>query len=314
MYRLALIIAALFIIGQMVAAQDAVISQCPTLARIYESGRLDQIKSPYFEDREAARNFAAECRKVVAELDSVGHLPLKYAELRTRAVLTAEFLTGDVYLLSTCQIKSVVKLREWVKIPPPGGFVYVRKYPDKSAMPREVADVFEQLKGSEPTDVRGVTIYGRFIALLEGEYHDELEDNLAHEMVHAYITLASPNPLPVWFHEATAIYFSTGKESKLYGKTGDPKMVQMTIPEDYKKKFYSLKYIESKVGREKLFEFVKESVETGNVDSRKVLGLNLNPSKEDKQSPPYIIIIGGGAIILAVVIWAVLRRERDWDD
>lgn len=298
----------------MVAAQDAVISECPTLARIYESGRMDQIRSPYFEDREAAKKFAAECKKVVAELDSVGHLPPEYAELRTRAALTAEFLTGDAYLLSTSKVKSVVKLREWVKIPPPSGFVYVKKYPDKSAMPDEVADVFERLKGSEPADVRGATIYGRYIALLEGEYHDELEDNLAHEMVHAYITLVSPSPLPLWFQEAAAVYFSTGKESKLYGKTGDPKMVQMTIPEDYKRKLYSLKYVESKVGRKKLFEYVKESVETGNVDSRKALGLSSEQVIEDDQSPPYAILIGGGVIILAVIGWAVLRRDRGWDD
>ncbi|MEN6372516.1 MAG: hypothetical protein ABFD64_10950 [Armatimonadota bacterium] len=310
MHRPALIIIIILLAAQICAAQDAVLSQCPTLKNIVESGQLEQIKSPYFENVAEARQFAAECRKVVSELDSAAPLSPDYARLREQAALTAEFLTGDTYLLSTSKIKSVVKLREWVKIPPPPGFVYVKKYSSQQAMPPEVSRIFDSLKGGEGTNVRGVTIQGRFIALIVGDYHDELEDNLAHEMVHAYITIASPKPLPKWFQESTAVYFSTGKESKIYGKTGDPTVVQMTLPADYKQKLYSLKYIESKIGRKKLFKFVKESVETGNVDGRKVLGLSSN-APQNGATPPYAILIGGGAIILVVIGWFIAHRDRD---
>lgn len=310
MHRTALIIIIILLAAQICTAQDAVLSQCPTLKNIVESGRLDQIKSPYFEDVAEARQFAAECRKVAAELGSAAPLSPDYARLREQAAITEEFLTGDTYLLATSKIKSVVKLRDWVNIPPPPGFVYVKKYSSQQAMPPEVSRIFDSLKGGEGTNVRGVTMQGRFIALIVGDYHDELEDNLAHEMVHAYITIASPKPLPKWFQESTAVYFSTGKESKIYGKTGDSKVVQMTLPEDYKQKLYSLQYIESKIGRKKLFEFVKESVETGNVDSRKALGMSPNASRNET-SPPYPILIGGGAIILAAIGWLIAHRERD---
>jgi hypothetical protein len=270
------------------------------------------LANPNFIDKAAARTFASDCRKIVSEIDSLPAISSDLATVRTRAALAAEFLTGDVYLLSTSKIKSVVRLRDWVKIPPPSGYIYVKKYKTTSDMPPEVADAFQILTGSEDANVRGVTMCGRYIALIEGEYHDELEDNLAHEMVHAYITVASPKPLPLWFQEGTAVYFSTGQDSRLYGNTGDPKVVIATLPEDYKTRLHSLQYIENKVGRKKLYDFVRESVETGNVDPRKALGLAPAeaPKAEKKASSSVVIFIMVGAIILGVVIWFIIRRDE----
>lgn len=315
MYKTLILIGILFILLQAANAQypasDPVISRCPTLQRIIESGEIGQVTNPVFVDEQQARQFAKKCAGVVAELDVVGPLPGNYALLRRQAVLAAEFLTGELYMLDNCKAPSVVKLREQVKIPPPGGFVYVKKYAGASSMPPEVADVFSGLSGSEETNVRGVTIQGRYIALLDSKYPTETADNLSHEMVHAYITLACPKDLPRWFQEGAAVYFSTGRDSKLYGNVGDPKMVEMTLPEDYKTKLYSFQYIERTAGKEKLYEFVRRSVETGRVEPRKALGLGPRHAVERK-SPPVALFIGLGVIALLVIGWFVWRHDSGW--
>ena len=290
---------------------DPVLSRCPTVARLAANGQLARLASPVFEKAHSARNFARECKGVVRELDSVPSLPLDYAGLRREAALAAEFLTGDTYLLATSNVKSVVKLREWVKIPPPPGLVFVKKYPAVSAMPPEVADAFRSVATSEKGEVRGVTMKGRYVALLQTPYHDELVDNLAHEMTHAYITLGSKGELPRWFQEGAAVYFSIGKESRLYGRTGDPRMKQVTIPEDYKRKLYSFQYIESKLGRKGLFEFVRRSVVTGRADPRAALGLG--PARQSPKRPLWpAAVVGAGIAIVLIVGWLISRRSETW--
>ena len=317
MLRTVLLIPILLVIAQAASPQslfpdsDAVLSRCPTVARLAANGQLARLASPVFEKADSARDFARECEKVVRELDSVPFLPPDYAGLRREAALAAEFLTGDTYLLSTSNVKSVVKLREWVKIPPPPGLVFVKKYASVPSMPPEVADIFRSVATSEGGQVRGVTIKGRYIALLQTPYHDELVDNLAHEMVHAYITLAAQGELPRWFQEGAGVYFSTGKESRLYGRTGDPRMKQVTIPEDYKRKLFSFQYIEQKLGRKGLFEFVRRSVVTGRADPRAALGLG--PAR---QSPKRALwpaaVVGAGIAIVLIVGWLISRRSETW--
>lgn len=299
------------------AARNGVLSRCPTVARLSANGEIHQLGNPNFEDLKAARRFAGDCAKIVEELSALPALPAlprNYAEIRRQAVFASEFMTGDVYLLATSDVKSVVKLREWVKIPPPPGFIYVRKYASTSSMPPEVAEIFGKLAGSgDKSHVRGVNIQGRYVALLETEYHDELVDTLAHELVHAYLTVASGVDLPVWFQEGAAVYFSTGKESKLYGKTGDPRMKQVTIPENYKTKLYSFQHIERKVGRKKLFEFIRESVETGEVDPRGALGLG--PRVESDRRPIWQAVVLVVVVAVAIfALWYRSSRSEGWVD
>jgi hypothetical protein len=304
--------AILLLAANVVFAQGSdILSRCPTLSRLVDSGQAEQLKDPVFTDRNAARQFAKTCSKVVSELDSIGLLPADAAELRRLAALEAEFLTGDTYSLSTSDIKSVVTLRKLVKIPPPDGLVYVKRYSSMSAMPPDVAEVFRRLAPGENARVRGVTIQGRYIALLDAEYKEELADNLAHEMVHAYITLVSPTDLPRWFQEGAAIYFSAGTETRFYSKVGDPKMTQVTIPEDYKRKLYSFQHIEKKIGREKLYEFVRKSVLTGNVDTRAALGLGPMRKVPDPPVWPAFAIAGGIAGVF-LAAWLISRRRNRW--
>ena len=290
-----------------------ILTRCPTLARLIRTVGVNQISNPVFTDKKAAVRFARDCANVVAELDKVVPLPQAYTQLRKDAALAAEFLGGDTYLLATSNVGSVVKLRELVKIPPPPGFVYVRKYASKSSMPPEVAEVFAELADSEGSKVRGVTINGRYIALLETEFHNELVDNLSHELVHSYLMLAARTDLPKWFQEGAAVYFSTGRESGLYFKTGDPRIKEVTIPEDYKRKLYSFQYIEDKAGREKLFAFIRKSVETGRVEPPMALGLGQERRPPRHRLWPMLLIVAGIAAAL-VITWLIFRRDEGWVD
>lgn len=291
-------------------SSDEVLARCPTAARLINSDQAGQVRDPVFTDITKARSFAALCHKAVRELDQFPLMPSDLAEIRTELIMDAEFLTGDVYLMSTSQVPSVVKLRTWVKIPPPEGFVYVKKYPSGSKMPAPVADAFSGLSNrADRARVQGVTMRGRFVALLPTEFHDELEDNLGHELVHAYITLASPRPLPTWFQEGAAVYFSTGRDTKLYGEVGKPVMKEISLPEDYKTRLHSFQYIEDTVGRDKLFLFVRKSVETGNPDAREALGLSNPPEKFVPPIRQIIVAIIGIAVVFGGAWYISHRRE-----
>ncbi len=315
MRTITVILAALILAGALPAqeaqlSREQIIARCPTLARLFETGQVHQLQDPVFSDPAEAKSFGKLCRKVVAELDEVALLPGDMTEIRQKAELVGEFLQGDAYDLSTSEIGSVIKLREWVKVAPPEGLVYVRKYQEGDKVPEQVSQAFAQM--SERPDgakVQGITIYGRYIAVLHSKYHDELVDTIAHELVHAYITLASPRQLPRWFQEGAAVYFSTGKDTKLYGITGDPVMRQVTLPEDYKTRLYSFQYIEKKAGRPKLFQFVRDAVDTGKPKPREALGL-AQPPKPFK--PPIFLIscVVGGVAILFGGAWYISNRRE----
>lgn len=300
-------------------SSDHVIARCPTLARVLAAGQLDQIRDPVFADKQAARRFALICGKVANELTAVPGLSPKYTELAGQAVMAAEFLTSETHMLATSNINSVVTLRESVKIDPPLGFVYVKKYPSLDSMPPFVRRAFEQLKRGEGMHVKGVTYpSGRYVALLITGFDKEVRDNLSHEMVHAYLSLAAGVPLPSWFQEGAAVYFSTGKERKLYNKTDDPRIIKdMHIPDDYKGDLRSFQFIESRMGTQKLYEFVRRAVETGEPDPRAALGMK-EPVAQEKASVSRLPIIIGiviiGVIAIIVFAWLSLRRgeEEDW--
>ena len=293
---------------------DGVLQRCPTLARLESAGKLGQIASPVFTDRQAARRFALDCRRVADELGRIPALPSDYAELRIQAALAAEFLTGDTHLLSTSRAKSVVRLREQVKVPPPAGFVYVRKYASPSAMPPVVRQAFAQPR-ADGARVQGISIRGRYIALLDTEYDEELADNLAHELVHAYLTLASKGDLPGWFQEGAGVYFSLGSKEKLYPNMNDPSQSKdVRAPGDYKSALYSFQYIEHKMGRARLYEFIRRAVETGDPDPRwalgmKPLGQQESPAPSSGHGLPLAGFIVAGVVAALIIVWALWRRE-----
>ena len=122
--------------------------------------------------------------------------------------LRAAFAGAQVVDLRTCQVSSVVTLREGVKIPPPTQSVLVKTF-KRDALPNALKPILGN------PGVTGVTISGRYVAIINTGFSDEQRDILRHELVHAYITLASPKPLPFWFQEGSAVYFSTDEGRKL---------------------------------------------------------------------------------------------------
>lgn len=217
--------------------------------------------------------------------------------------LHAAFAGGQKIDLRTCKVQSVVTLRDKIKIPPPTETVYVKVF-KKGLLPDVLMPVF-----SDP-HLMGVTISGRYIAILHTDFPKEYNDILRHELVHAYITLASPNPLPFWFQEGSAVYFSTDKDVKFYGKPSKTQayvMIGKTVElnDQYKQKLESFHILIDKVGEKKFFEWYKNAVVTGVVDARPLLGLkpvSHMPAKDNVRSMPWLLIAAGTGVVLVVVI------------
>lgn len=215
--------------------------------------------------------------------------------------------------LSKSAVSSVVKLRDVVKIVPPEEIILVKTF-DKQNMPEVLKPAFAK------PGTMGVTIMGRYVAILSTEFEKEYNDILAHELVHAYITLVSPKPLPFWFQEGSAVHFSTDKEMKFYGKPDDKKigvMVGKTVDLDpaYKQKLKSFQYMKEKAGDEKFNEWFKNAVETGNVDARGLLGISAEARSnkaERKAIPGWVVSVVVMALVVVTIVGIVaMKRERD---
>ena len=94
------------------------------------------------------------------------------------AALDAAFKGAQVVDLRTSQAPAVVTLRTVVKIPPPAEPVLVKTF-SREQLPPVLRPVF-----SKP-GVAGVTICGRYIAIIRTELVKEYRDTLGHELVHA---------------------------------------------------------------------------------------------------------------------------------
>lgn len=218
--------------------------------------------------------------------------------------LRAAFVGAQKIDLRTSKVTSVVKLRDTIKIPPPVDTVLVKAF-KRNAIPDALKPTF-----SDP-HLMGVTINSRYIAILKSDFQKEYDDVLRHELVHAYISLASPKPLPFWFQEGSAVYFSTDKDKKFYGKpsatqTGVTVGKMVELNEEYKQKLQSFHFLIDEAGEVKFNKWYKNAVETGVVDARPLLGLKPlkpEPAKEaSKQIPVWLIATGIGVVIVIVMI------------
>lgn len=279
------------------------------LDRMTDDGSIRQVAAPNFTDPSAAKAFSTKCRQLAAELQSSYTPTPDLQKLHHEALMAGEFLNGRIYVLKSTKVPSITKLRDWVKIPAPDDVAYVRIYPNKESLPPFVQPAFTR------PQTRGVTIDGRYIAIIQSPYPQEMQDVLSHEMVHSYITLASPKPLPTWFQEGTAVYFSTGKEQKFYGReAGIPEGAMSSLPEDYKNNLFIFSYLEQKVGRPKVYEMIRKSVETGNADMRVVgFGFAANKTEAKKQIPVKSLILGGSVILITVIAAAFWLSKRKDD-
>lgn len=231
-----------------------------------------------------------------------------------QAQLDAAFKGAEMVDLATSKVHSVVTLRETVKILPPPETVLVKTF-KRESLPEVLKPAFAK------PEVVGVTINGRYVAIIHTDLHKEYQDVLAHELVHAYISLASPKPLPFWFHEGSAVHFSTDKAWKFYGQPSKDQvgvMVGRTVEltDTYKQKLHSFHYLIEKVGKERFYEWYKEAVETGNVDARPLMGLKpaSEVEKQRKKGLPLWMIVGAGVVVVAVVIIGLhaTREDREY--
>jgi len=167
--------------------------------------------------------------------------------------------------LDSVDMEAIELLREKAGIPPPQGYVFLRYYPTRSSMPELVRSAFED------EDVRGVTIFSRYIAILDetkellGEQilqRQTLPDTVAHEVTHAYVNAALGSEqaklFPTWFHEGVAIYCSGSGEDKVV-ILGDL-TVTRTSPEDYKQYELNFEYLESEYGQDQLLALVGKAI------------------------------------------------------
>lgn len=229
--------------------------------------------------------------------------------------LAAVFRGAQEVDLAESRAPSVVALREVVGIPPPAEKVLVRTF-KREALPDALKPAFEK------PGVVGVTIQGRYVAVIESEFEKEQADVLGHELVHAYITLASPKPLPFWFQEASAVHFSIDKARKFYGGPSRDQvgvMVGRTVEldETYKQKLHSFHYLIGKVGRERFYEWHRNAVMTGVVDAGPLLGL---PPKGESDPPgfrkplPRWLLAAAAAVVVVVagIGFYVSRRPKEY--
>lgn len=228
--------------------------------------------------------------------------------------LAAAFAGAQAVNLRTSRVSSVVALREKVGIPPSSTPVLVKVFERKS-LPDVLRPMFTK------PGAAGVTINGRYIAILRTELHDEYADILRHELAHAYISLAAPAPLPLWFQEGSAVHYSMGKDRKFYGQPAKGRpgvMVGRTVelPNGYKQKLQTFNYVLGKVGEKEFDAWYKQAVLTGNVDPRPLLGLDTVaktvPSVAKKAPSTWMYALLGAAVV-GVVVVAYFASKRDGD-
>ena len=227
------------------------------------------------------------------------------------AALDAAFEGAQVVDLRTSTVPSVVILREKIRIPPPSQPVLVKVF-KRENLPAVLRPAFSR------EGVTGVTILGRYVAILQTDFQKEFEDVLAHELVHAYVTLASPKPLPFWFQEAGAVLFSTGKARKFYGR---PSRTEVGVTEGrivsldptYKQKLQSFNYLIDRVGKERFYQWYRRSVLTGLVDASSLLRekIPVREASSGTRAVPVWLWVAGGLVVMVVAVIGFYAARRE---
>lgn len=234
----------------------------------------------------------------------------------TTADLEAVFQGARIVDLRTSKVPSVVTLREQVKIPSPTEPVKVKVFV-RERLPLVLQPIFQN------DAVRGVTIAGKYVAILRTETDAEYKDVLSHELVHAYVTLVSPRPLPFWFQEGSAVKFSTGSARRIYATAPPPNSDLLAgrvveVDPTYKQKLQSFKYLIERVGKQEFYDWYRRAVETGVVDTSNLLRRGtpspIYPLQRNRSLPYWVWIVA--AWLIAVIILIGYRsslKHRGYD-
>jgi hypothetical protein len=163
------------------------------------------------------------------------------------------------------QDPALIQLRK-VGVGPPHGYIFLRIFKSRAAMPPEVRTAFQN------EDVAGVTFQTRYIAILGStdsaiverlSKSETLPETISHELVHAYVhSLIGPNRevrLANWFDEGLAIYFS-GSGTKHLSEYGGVSM-ETYPPQEYAQFDINFKYLESRLGHAQFTERIRTSID-----------------------------------------------------
>ena len=248
---------------------------------------------------------------IIVVLGAESSTPVRFWE----SDLEAAFRGAEAVDLARSEVSSVVMLREVVGIEPPPTPVLLKTF-KREALPKVLKPAF-----SKP-GIAGVTINRRYVAIIHTKFRKEYQDIVRHELVHAYITMASPERLPFWFQEASAVHFSTDKGRKFYGQ---PSKTQVGVMEGhvvdltptYKQKLQSFHFLIDSVGKEKFYEWYRHAVETGNTDVRSLLGLEPEGEAEGpgfkKPFPVWLgVLIGVVVLVVAVIGYISSKHSSDY--
>jgi hypothetical protein len=173
--------------------------------------------------------------------------------------------TLNLVSLATSTDQAVVRSRDVAGIEAPAGYIFVRFYSSREAMPELVRQAFEA------PDVAGVTILSRYIAVLAERKEtwaqralqlQTLPETISHELIHAYVNSALGQlkfDLPAWYSEGLAIYFS-GSE-KIHTVVTPNFTISNTSTEDYQLYDITFKFLEASHGRDHMLELINLSIQ-----------------------------------------------------
>ena len=161
---------------------------------------------------------------------------------------------------------AVVRLRQQAGITPPPGYIFVRFYTQRAAMPPRVAVAFQD------PNVAGVTILVRYVAVLAEKKYDwseralqaqEIPVTVSHELVHAYLNARAGvqhlESFPTWYQEGLAIYFSGSGQG--HTVITPQFTLRSTSPQEYQEYENNLKFLEKQLGQARLLQQVRQSIE-----------------------------------------------------
>jgi hypothetical protein len=171
--------------------------------------------------------------------------------------------------LQSSQDSAIVRLRDVIGIPAPAGWVFIHFYDSRDEMPELIRKAFDD------PNVDGVTFLSRYIAILRTTDQSWVANALqaqsqpaivSHELVHAYvhsaIALQGNNltaNLPKWFEEGLASYLSRSARDRSI-ITPNLSMSE-AAPADYQHYAKIFKYLENRLGKDKLAENIRLSVQ-----------------------------------------------------
>jgi len=223
--------------------------------------------------------------------------------------------------LSKVDDPGIVRIRDQAGVPPPPGYVFVRTYASREAMPLPIRQIYEDL------NVAGVTMFTRYIAVLDETKANwperalqaqSLPRTISHELVHTYVNsnlgVEAINTLPTWYHEGIAIYFSHSGENQAIITPNFT--LYTTPPPDYVQYELNFKYLEAIFGKSQLLERIRISIDQG-VSSLIVEDLDIT---SDDQLPARALAWQaeqdqvrtlGGTIVLLIIAYLVISGQAN---